>query len=79
MGSCSGTPLHHRAAFNISCSTTGPSASAGTLPTHGPLFVLLLLAAVLLVGLLNYVPALTGRRCFAARLPAIASTATITP
>jgi K+-transporting ATPase ATPase A chain len=33
-------------------------ATAGTLPTHGPLFVLLLLAAVLLVGLLNYVPAL---------------------
>jgi K+-transporting ATPase ATPase A chain len=32
--------------------------SAGTLPTHGPLFVLLLIAAVLLVGLLNYVPAL---------------------
>ena len=32
--------------------------TAGTLPTHGPLFVLLLLAAVLLVGLLNYVPAL---------------------
>ena len=32
--------------------------TAGTLPTHGPLFVVLLLAAVLLVGLLNYVPAL---------------------
>jgi potassium-transporting ATPase potassium-binding subunit len=32
--------------------------TAGTLPTHGPLFVLLLIATVLLVGLLNYVPAL---------------------
>ena len=33
-------------------------ATAGTLPTHGPLFVLLLVATVLLVGLLNYVPSL---------------------
>ena len=33
-------------------------ATAGTLPTHGPLFVLLLIGTVLLVGLLNYVPAL---------------------
>jgi len=32
--------------------------SAGTLPTHGPLFVALLVGTVLLVGLLNYVPAL---------------------
>ena len=32
--------------------------SAGTLPTHGPLFVTLLIGVVLLVGLLNYVPAL---------------------
>jgi K+-transporting ATPase ATPase A chain len=31
---------------------------AGTLPTHGPLFVALLVGAVVLVGLLNYVPAL---------------------
>ena len=30
----------------------------GTLPTHGPLFVALLIGVVLLVGLLNYVPAL---------------------
>lgn len=30
----------------------------GTLPTHGPLFVLLLVGTVLMVGLLNYVPAL---------------------
>jgi len=30
----------------------------GTLPTHGPLFVLLLIGSVVLVGLLNYVPAL---------------------
>ncbi|MDB5845886.1 MAG: potassium-transporting ATPase, subunit [Polaromonas sp.] len=30
----------------------------GTMPTHGPLFVLLLIGTVLLVGLLNYVPAL---------------------
>jgi potassium-transporting ATPase potassium-binding subunit len=33
-------------------------ASAGSLPTHGPLFVGLLVGTVLLVGLLNYVPAL---------------------
>ena len=33
-------------------------ATAGTLPTHGPLFVLLLVCTVGLVGLLNYVPAL---------------------
>ena len=32
--------------------------SAGTMPTHGPLFVVLLISTVLLVGLLNYVPAL---------------------
>ncbi len=32
--------------------------SSGTLPTHGPLFVVLLIGTVLLVGLLNYVPAL---------------------
>ena len=32
--------------------------TAGTLPTHGPLFVGLLIGTVLLVGLLNYVPAL---------------------
>ncbi len=30
----------------------------GTLPTHGPLFISLLIGTVLLVGLLNYVPAL---------------------
>jgi len=34
------------------------AATEGTLPTHGPLFVVLLIGAVLLVGLLNYVPAL---------------------
>jgi K+-transporting ATPase ATPase A chain len=34
------------------------ATTAGTLPTHGPLFVTLLIGTVLLVGLLNYVPAL---------------------
>jgi len=34
------------------------AATVGTLPTHGPLFVGLLIGTVLLVGLLNYVPAL---------------------
>ena len=34
------------------------AVTAGTLPTHGPLFVGLLVGTVLLVGLLNYVPAL---------------------
>ena len=34
------------------------AAHAGTLPTHGALFVVLLIGTVLLVGALNYVPAL---------------------
>ena len=34
------------------------AVTAGTLPTHGPLFVSLLIGTVVLVGLLNYVPAL---------------------
>ena len=34
------------------------AVTEGTLPTHGPLFVSLLVGVVLLVGLLNYVPAL---------------------
>ena len=34
------------------------AVTPGTLPTHGPLFVALLIGTVLLVGLLNYVPAL---------------------
>ena len=34
------------------------SPTEGTLPTHGPLFVALLIGTVVLVGLLNYVPAL---------------------
>lgn len=34
------------------------AVTAGTMPTHGPLFVVLLVGTVLLVGLLNYVPAL---------------------
>ncbi|WP_184333785.1 potassium-transporting ATPase subunit KdpA [Povalibacter uvarum] len=32
--------------------------TAGTLPTHGPLFVVLLIGSVLLIGALTYVPAL---------------------
>jgi K+-transporting ATPase ATPase A chain len=32
--------------------------TAGTLPTHGPLFVALLIGTVVLVGALTYVPAL---------------------
>ncbi|MBY4868731.1 potassium-transporting ATPase subunit KdpA [Burkholderia sp. Bp9017] len=34
------------------------AATSGTLPTHGPLFVVLLLGTVMLVGALTYVPAL---------------------
>ncbi len=34
------------------------AAGEGTLPTHGPLFIVLLIGVVVLVGLLNYVPAL---------------------
>ncbi|HJV02034.1 MAG TPA: potassium-transporting ATPase subunit KdpA [Burkholderiaceae bacterium] len=33
-------------------------ANAGTMPTHGPIFIGLLVAVVALVGVLNYVPAL---------------------
>lgn len=33
-------------------------ATPGTMPTHGPLFVTLLIGVVVLVGVLNYVPAL---------------------
>ncbi|WP_076591250.1 potassium-transporting ATPase subunit KdpA [Herminiimonas arsenitoxidans] len=32
--------------------------NAGTMPTHGPLFIVLLVGTVVLVGVLNYVPAL---------------------
>lgn len=32
--------------------------TAGTMPTHGPLFVALLVGVIVLVGVLNYVPAL---------------------
>ncbi len=34
------------------------ATTSGTMPTHGPLFVTLLIGTVLLVGALNYVPAL---------------------
>ncbi len=34
------------------------AVTEGTLPTHGPLFVALLIGTVLLIGLLNYVPSL---------------------
>lgn len=34
------------------------AVTEGTLPTHGPLFVVLLIGVVVLIGLLNYVPAL---------------------
>ena len=34
------------------------AVSAGTMPTHGPLFVVLLIGAVIIVGALTYIPAL---------------------
>ena len=34
------------------------AVTAGTMPTHGPLFVTLLIGTVVLIGALNYVPAL---------------------
>ncbi|WP_035052002.1 potassium-transporting ATPase subunit KdpA [Andreprevotia chitinilytica] len=34
------------------------NVTAGTLPTHGPLFVVLLIGSVMLVGALNYIPGL---------------------
>jgi len=34
------------------------AVTTGTMPTHGPLFVTLLIGTVVLVGALNYVPAL---------------------
>jgi K+-transporting ATPase ATPase A chain len=33
-------------------------ATPGTMPTHGPLFIALLVATVILLGVLNYIPAL---------------------
>ncbi|MEO0318395.1 MAG: potassium-transporting ATPase subunit KdpA [Pseudomonadota bacterium] len=35
------------------------AASSGSMPTHGPLFVLLLIATVVIVGALTYIPALS--------------------
>jgi K+-transporting ATPase ATPase A chain len=32
--------------------------SEGTMPTHGPLFISLLIGTIILIGVLNYVPAL---------------------
>jgi K+-transporting ATPase ATPase A chain len=32
--------------------------TGGTMPTHGPLFISLLVGTVILIGVLNYVPAL---------------------
>jgi len=34
------------------------TANSGTMPTHGPMFIMLLIGVVVLVGVLNYVPAL---------------------
>jgi potassium-transporting ATPase potassium-binding subunit len=34
------------------------AVTEGTMPTHGPLFIILLIGTVLLIGVLNYVPAL---------------------
>jgi K+-transporting ATPase ATPase A chain len=34
------------------------AVTTGTMPTHGPLFVILLAGTVILVGALNYVPGL---------------------
>jgi len=45
-------------AGSLSCKRLVP-ASAGTLPTHGPLFVVLLIGVVLIVGALTFFPALT--------------------
>jgi K+-transporting ATPase ATPase A chain len=33
-------------------------ATSGTMPTHGPLFIVLLIGTVLIVGALTYIPAL---------------------
>ena len=53
--------------------------TAGTLPTHGPLFVALLIGTVLLVGLLNYIPALAlGPVIEHLQLWSAAATATLT-
>ena len=44
-------------AGSLAAKTRAP-ASGGTMPTHGPLFVTLLVGTVLLVGALTYLPAL---------------------
>ena len=41
------------------CSANGPNASAGTFPVTGGTFIILLLGTVLLVGALNFLPALS--------------------
>jgi K+-transporting ATPase ATPase A chain len=49
------------AALAIAGSLAGKKRIAvteGTMPTHGPLFVILLIGTILLIGVLNYVPAL---------------------
>jgi K+-transporting ATPase ATPase A chain len=44
-------------AGSIAAKKTVP-AGPGTLPTHGPLFIVLLIGVVLIVGALTFVPAL---------------------
>ena len=44
-------------AGSLACKTPAPP-SAGTFPTHGPLFVVLLIATVLILGALTFFPAL---------------------
>ena len=34
------------------------AVTSGTMPTHGPLFVVLLISTVLIIGALNYIPVL---------------------
>ena len=57
------------------------AVTAGTMPTHGPLFVVLLIGTVVLVGALNYVPALALGPLLdgIGRLPARAGTAPAAP
>ncbi|MBP0652312.1 potassium-transporting ATPase subunit KdpA, partial [Mycobacterium tuberculosis] len=44
-------------AGSLAAKKTAP-ASAGTFPTHGPVFVILLVATILIVGALTFLPVL---------------------
>ena len=51
------SPSLARSIRSLAAKKTVP-ASAGTFPTHGPVFVVLLVASILVVGALTFLPVL---------------------